>query len=568
MKRRKRGRRGGVRQRLKRRTFNPPLPSIIMFNARSIREKLEELTVNTTTLREFRDACLICVTETWFRSDVDTHSFSHIDGFTCLRADRTPDACKDGGGGVCIYINNRWCSNIKVFRQYCTKDIELLTVALRPYYLPREFPKIFVMVVYITTTALVENLADYLQDLIRDMENDSPDAVKILTGDFNQCDLKSTIPLYHQYVDKPTRGNNILDKCYGNLPAAYKCVIKPKIGTSDHDVVHLLPQYVQRIKAIKPTIKSIRIWSRDSIETLRGCFEVTNWDVFFEGSTLNGATEAISHYIDFCVESVVQEKQIKVYPNNKPWLNGSIKKLFQRKYKCTDEMNRKEIQKEIKHEVSRCKRKYGQKVEEKFKSGNTKQVWKCMQMMTGYDQKCGRWSLLYLIVLYSPPRDVVAESLKSATAETVDYVHWLDGDCILHHIALGYAQEMRKSLMISARNVNLQDKVWQETPLHKLLKTKHIRDHLDIARLLLDAGADVNIENKDNQTPRDLYIQNECEEYDSTNREKHKEEVLQLLQVKLIVHHRCLLVHLFVTKKKQQGTAQTKMRQDTPKVNF
>ncbi|XP_033103969.1 uncharacterized protein LOC117106676 isoform X2 [Anneissia japonica] len=143
------------------------------------------------------------------------------------------------------------------------------------------------------------------------------------------------------------------------------------------------------------------------------------------------------------------------------------------------------------------------------------------------------WSLLYQIVWQSPPRDVVAGSLKSATAEAVDYVdNWYLGDCTLHRIAkLGYAQEMRESLMISARNVNLQDKRWQETPLHKLLKTKHIfRDHLDIARLLLDAGADVNIENKDNETPRDLYIQNECEEYDSTNREKHKEEVLQLLQ--------------------------------------
>ncbi|XP_033116642.1 uncharacterized protein LOC117116666, partial [Anneissia japonica] len=89
---------------------------------------------------------------------------------------------------------------------------------------------------------------------------------------------------------------------------------------------------------------------------------------------------------------------------------------------------------------------------------------------------------------------------------------------------------MRKSLMISARNVNLQDE-YKETPLHKLLEANlNFTDHLDIAKLLLDAGADVNIENEDNQTPCDLYIKNECEEYDSTNREKHKEEVLQLLQ--------------------------------------
>ncbi|XP_033115615.1 uncharacterized protein LOC117115793 isoform X2 [Anneissia japonica] len=142
--------------------------------------------------------------------------------------------------------------------------------------------------------------------------------------------------------------------------------------------------------------------------------------------------------------------------------------------------------------------------------------------------------LLYKIVYHRAPRDVVAESLKSATAEAIDYVRTRLGrdDCILHRIAkLGYAQEMREALTISARNVNLKEDWKQETPLHWLLKYNHqFSVHLDIARLLLDAGADSSIKNKDNQTPRDLYIKNECEEYDSTNREKHKEEILQLLQ--------------------------------------
>lgn len=45
---RRRGKRGGVRQRLRRRGNRPALPSIILFNARSLRNKMDELRINST----------------------------------------------------------------------------------------------------------------------------------------------------------------------------------------------------------------------------------------------------------------------------------------------------------------------------------------------------------------------------------------------------------------------------------------------------------------------------------------------------------------------------------------
>ncbi|KAJ8395961.1 hypothetical protein AAFF_G00026690 [Aldrovandia affinis] len=44
---RKRGKRGGVRQRLRRRADRPPLPSMILCNARSLKSKVDELQSNT-----------------------------------------------------------------------------------------------------------------------------------------------------------------------------------------------------------------------------------------------------------------------------------------------------------------------------------------------------------------------------------------------------------------------------------------------------------------------------------------------------------------------------------------
>ena len=59
------------------------------------------------------------------------------------------EAGKRRGGGVCVYVNRHWCCNITVKEQLYTEHLELLTVALRPYYLPREFNQLFITALYI-----------------------------------------------------------------------------------------------------------------------------------------------------------------------------------------------------------------------------------------------------------------------------------------------------------------------------------------------------------------------------------------------------------------------------------
>ncbi|KAK7461597.1 hypothetical protein BaRGS_00038641, partial [Batillaria attramentaria] len=56
---------------------------------------------------------------------------------------------KQHGGGVCLYVNPRWCNTVTVRDTLCTPDIELLTVSLRPFYIPREFPQLFFTLVYV-----------------------------------------------------------------------------------------------------------------------------------------------------------------------------------------------------------------------------------------------------------------------------------------------------------------------------------------------------------------------------------------------------------------------------------
>ena len=121
---------------------------------------MDELRANATHLNEYRDACMMAFTETWFDHSVSDRG-SFVDGFGCpTRLDRDKKATgKEKGGGVCLYVNERWCKNVIVREQLCTPDIELLSVSLRPLYLPREFPQLFVTVVYIHPKANVDRAA-------------------------------------------------------------------------------------------------------------------------------------------------------------------------------------------------------------------------------------------------------------------------------------------------------------------------------------------------------------------------------------------------------------------------
>ncbi|XP_071953435.1 uncharacterized protein [Antedon mediterranea] len=384
IKNRKRGRRGGLKARLKRRKFSAPLPSILTGNAQSLRNKLDELKACTLYLKDYRDANLICMSETWF-TDTDSEFDTNIDGFSCERSDRTLDSGKSIGGGVCVFVNSLWCNNVTVKYRRCTTNYELITVSLRPFYFPREFNNIFVTVVYIHPRADMKVAASDIQTILSELDTESPDAVKLVTGDFNSCDLKK-VSNYYQYVDFPTRGDKILDCCYGNIKNAYKSSPKAGLGKSDHKMIHLIPAYKQKLKQSKPMVKEIKVWTNDSMEEFKGCLEATNWDVFMNTDSIDATMETIVEYINFCESSIIKKKEIKIYPNSKPWVTKDIRELLQQKQQAVrnnDVMEKKRIQKLMKKRINDAKRKFGEKIKNDFDSGNPKQAWNGLKKVIG-----------------------------------------------------------------------------------------------------------------------------------------------------------------------------------------
>lgn len=263
---RKRGRRGGIRTRLRRRPSKPLLPAVVMANVQSLRGKMDILHAKCRVEKAFREASIIALTESWLNDSITEGEVS-LDNFTTIRADRTKESGKERGGGICIYINDRWCNNIIVHAKVCTPDIELLTLSLRPFSLFREFPTLVFSTVYIHPGANIKTAAEIAARSANHMLDRYPNAPAFILGDFNNCRLETVLPYFKQYVAIPTRKDNVLDLFYGNISNAYRAQAQPPLGSADHN---LLPQYTQLLKRHKPQTYSVYHWSEEAIAILQG----------------------------------------------------------------------------------------------------------------------------------------------------------------------------------------------------------------------------------------------------------------------------------------------------------
>ena len=381
---RKRGRRGGVRVRLGRRGNKLPLPTVVTGNVQSLRNKHDELAVRCNYDFAYRNAVLLCLTETWLKES-DPDSSYELNDFTMIRADRSGEDCKSSGGGLCIYVKDSWCRNFNIVERHCDSNIELLAVKLRPFYLPREFNQIFVICAYIPPSGDANMASDELYSVIQNIENVSPDSVKIITGDFNHCNFESCIPHYTQYINCSTRHDRILDLFFCNVKQGYLAKKRSPLGISDHNMIEMLPTYRQKLKQPKQ-YKDVQVWNQDVEAELIGCLECTQWEVLYDvNECIDHNVDVVTSYINFCTDKIVPQKRVKIYANNKPWMCKELKDLFHEKDKCLNGKREmlKSVQKDIDKTIKVCKQKYARKVKDLFSRNSTKDAWAGLKKITG-----------------------------------------------------------------------------------------------------------------------------------------------------------------------------------------
>ncbi len=155
---------------------------------------MDNLRARISFQRDIRDCNILCLTETWLMPSVPDTAVTPSDNFSVLRMDRTAEAGKTKGGGVCFMINKIWCDprNISILSHSCSPHLEHLSIICHPLYLPREISSIIVTAVYILPQADTSLALSELHDIVLNgYINKHLDAAFLIVGDFNKANHRS-----------------------------------------------------------------------------------------------------------------------------------------------------------------------------------------------------------------------------------------------------------------------------------------------------------------------------------------------------------------------------------------
>lgn len=236
------------------------IPTILSTNVRALAKKVDEI----QQIAQLNSVGAICIPETWLSSSIPDSCVA-IPGFSLIRKDRVNTI----GGGVCIYLNQK--IPCKLLESCDQGVVESLWISMRPYSLPRQITSIVLGVIYHSTSnRKLENviLRDHLQKNIDSFLLKQPNALVLLTGDFNpsttgfQAKHVCQANQLKQLVTFKTRDTGTLDWFFTNKPKLFSISQLPKVGTSDHYTILAKP--VSAPPSVHKTNKIIVRDMRDS----------------------------------------------------------------------------------------------------------------------------------------------------------------------------------------------------------------------------------------------------------------------------------------------------------------
>ncbi len=146
--------------------------------------------------------------------------------------------------------------------------------------------------------------------------------------------------------------------------------------------------YRQKLKCEAPALRTIQCGPDQSDAILQDCFDHVDWDMFRAASDDNiEYSDSVTCFIRKCIEDVIPTKTIRIYPNQKPWINSDVRSALSARtssFKSGNTDDRKQASYDLRRSIKAAKRQYKNKVEEQFNNNNPRSMWQGINNITGF----------------------------------------------------------------------------------------------------------------------------------------------------------------------------------------
>ena len=133
------------------------------------------------------------------------------------------------------------------------------------------------------------------------------------------------------------------------------------------------------------------MWSEDTDTTLQACFDHVDWEMFHHasGNDVNEFSDTVTCFISKCIEDIVPTKTVRIFPNQKPWINGEVRTALHARNAAFRTGNVGNTRAVLQSTIRRAKRDYGAKLEDQFENGDARSMWQSLRTITDFRGKTG-----------------------------------------------------------------------------------------------------------------------------------------------------------------------------------
>ena len=284
------------------------------------------------------------------------------------------------------------------------------------------------MLVLSTTQLGVNNsgMLNHLTTTLTDIVGQYPGCGIFVCGDFNRLSLSRLTSQFKlkQIIDKPTRGDKILDLVLTNLSHTYDenaVYTLPPFGLSDHNVV--IVRTKKRPSRAGPSRKLIsRRDTRASRKAELGrFFSAVDWSILDSAPNIDDRSRQLCDIITAGLDAIMPAVKSKVHLNDPPWITPEFKTLIakrQQAFMSGDLASFRHLRNTVNRERKALRERFFASKVKHLKNTKPSQWWGEVKRIAGMTPASGSDNLRTLLHVegldhYLPDRDV-ANAINSA----------------------------------------------------------------------------------------------------------------------------------------------------------